>query len=282
MGRECPRRGGGEPAPRHGFSTRPSVSPRPAQPTVPPSPEPPSLSPLYLHPPPPQQTLPPPPPPGRGRGPPCPRSCPPCAESEEKTGSNPSSPHPSAPGSRLQTPPPPEPEIDSRAQLRARAQPSPPPPSSSFLRPESQPAASAPAGGRLTARGTHRPGRQGPGIRARHPERRRASGRVFLFDRFKIFNLSFPRPAPFPPTPPHRSPLLPFPTACLAFLPPRLGSLPLPPPSSAVSSVLSLPPPFPRSPNPRPRCLQTPGSSMRSSRAECWAAASRARSPRWS
>lgn len=29
-------------------------------------------------------------------------------------------------------------------------------------------------------------------------------------------------------------------------------------------------------------CLQTRGSSMRSSRAECWAAASRARKPRWS
>lgn len=74
VGRERPRRGGGEPAPRHGFSTPPSVSPRPAQPTVPPL----SLSPLYLHPPPPppQQTLPPPPPPGRGRGPSVPQILP--------------------------------------------------------------------------------------------------------------------------------------------------------------------------------------------------------------
>ena len=47
VGRERPRRGGGEPAPRHGFSTPPSVSPRPAQPTVPPSPELLSLSPRY-------------------------------------------------------------------------------------------------------------------------------------------------------------------------------------------------------------------------------------------
>ena len=49
MGREHPRRGGGEPAPRHGFSAPPSVSPRPAQPTVSLGPETPSLGPLYRH-----------------------------------------------------------------------------------------------------------------------------------------------------------------------------------------------------------------------------------------
>lgn len=280
MGRERPRRGGGEPAPRHGFSTPPSVSPRPAQPTVPPL----SLSPLYLHPPPPppQQTLPPPPPPGRGRGPSVPQILPALRRKRGENRVESLIPTPLRPWiSAADTTPSRARNRFSRPAPRARtALPSAVLP----LLPAPRVAARSLRSRWRAAQGPRDPpaGRAGARIRAGHPERWRASGRVFLFDRFKNFNLSFPRPAPSPRPRPIAPRLLPFPAACLAFLPPRLGSLPLPLPSSAVSSVLSLPLPAPPPPPLRPRCLQTPGSSMRSSRAECWAAASRARSPRWS
>ena len=67
---------------------------------------------------------PPPPPPGAAGGNPCPEPARLGGESEEKTGSNSSSPltpYSSAPGSRLQIPPPLEPEIDSLSPTSRRS-----------------------------------------------------------------------------------------------------------------------------------------------------------------
>lgn len=90
----------------------------------------------------------------------------------------------------------------------------------------------------------------------------------------RILFLAWLFPARLPPSPFAPSPLLSpsssvssFHSLLLDLLPRRLLLLlPVLPPL--------VPPPL--------QCLQTRGSSMRSSRAECWAAASRARKPRWS